>query len=262
MTGLKISIVTPSFNQAGFIEETIQSVLGQNYPNLEYIVIDGGSMDGSAEIIRRYAPHLRHFVSEPDSGHGNALNKGFAHATGEIMGWLNSDDKYLPWTFRTVSEIFEQFPDVNWITGTTAWWNDKGAMTGARNVYKNIHDYLRGDFRWIQQESVFWRRTLWERAGGYVDESYKLMVDGELWTRFFPLDEFWHAHCILSGYRVHKANRAASRMNECIDEMQRAIYAMRAKLDPASLEAKEKDYPVLAYDAAASAWRKHIAKRE
>src|SRR5262245_25856999 len=96
----KISIVTPSFNQARFVEQTLKSVLDQNYPALEYIVIDGGSSDGSREIIEKYRPRLSYFVSEPDRGHGHALNKGFAKTTGEIMAWINSDDMYLPWTFK------------------------------------------------------------------------------------------------------------------------------------------------------------------
>src|SRR5215469_5586779 len=95
----KISIVTPSFNQAEFLEETIRSVLDQNYPNLEYVVVDGGSTDGSVDIIKKYAHRLAWWVSEPDDGQYAAINKGFKHSSGEIMAWINSDDKYLPWTF-------------------------------------------------------------------------------------------------------------------------------------------------------------------
>jgi glycosyltransferase involved in cell wall biosynthesis len=261
MPALKISVVTPSFNQSEFVAETLDSVLSQNYPGLEYIVIDGASTDGSREIIERYRSRLHYFVSEPDLGHGNALNKGLSRATGEIMAWLNSDDKYLPWTLQTVSEIFAQFPDINWIVGTTAWWNDRGAMTGARNIYKNVFDYLYGDFRWIQQESVFWRKALWQRAGGRLNESYKLMVDGELWTRFFRLDELWHVHCILSGYRVHKTNRAAQRRDECLAEMHKAIEAMRNLMDDNALARRHRDYLVLNYDPEISAWRKRSIKR-
>jgi Glycosyl transferase family 2 len=123
---------------------------------------------------------VHYFVSEKDSRHGNALNTGFRQSTGEIMGWINSDDKYLPWTFRTVADIFEQHHDINGITGINAWWNDKGAMIEAGNVYKNIFDFLAGNFTWIQQESVFWRRSLWNKAGGFINEDYRLMVDGEL----------------------------------------------------------------------------------
>src|SRR5579859_3708649 len=100
----RISIVTPSFNQRAFLEETIRSVLDQRYPNLEYVIIDGGSTDGSVDIIRKYERHLAFWVSEPDGGQYDAINKGFAHTTGELLGWLNADDKYLPWSFSTLAD--------------------------------------------------------------------------------------------------------------------------------------------------------------
>ncbi len=184
-TQLKISVVTPSFNQSQFLEQTIQSVLSQNYSALEYVIIDGGSSDGSLNIIQSYDKQLSYWVSERDEGHGHALNKGFSRTTGEIMAWINSDDMYTPWAFETVAEIFLSFPHVMWIVGFNSWWNSAGAMTHASRGPKNIFDYLLGRYAWIQQESVFWRRSLWEKAGGYVNQEYELMVDGELWTRFF-----------------------------------------------------------------------------
>ena len=104
----KISIVTPSFNQAEFLEQTICSVLNQNYPNLEYIIIDGGSTDGSVEIIKKYADKFTYWVSEKDNGQYDAINKGFSHTTGDIMGWINSSDIYYPWTLSMIAEIFEK----------------------------------------------------------------------------------------------------------------------------------------------------------
>jgi glycosyltransferase involved in cell wall biosynthesis len=257
-----ISIVTPSFNQAAFIEETLTSVLSQNYKNLQYIVIDGSSTDGSIDIINRYRSRLHYFVSEPDSGHGNALNKGFRRSTGEIMAWLNSDDKYLPWTLQTVADIFNQHPDVNWITGTQAWWNDRGAMLGTDNVYRDVRDFLTGNFRWIQQESVFWRRSLWIKAGGFINEDYRLMVDGELWTRFFLHDSLWHATCVLSGYRLHRGNRARMFDDDCEAEMSRAISAMRRHLaKSARAGSKGRSYPLLTYDHDQSLWVKRYRRR-
>ena len=158
----KISIVTPSHNQGQLIEETIRSVLSQEYPNLEYIIIDGASTDNSVEIIKKYEQHLAYWVSEPDEGHAHALNKGFSRATGEIMAWINSDDKYLPWTFSVVAEVFNTHKDIEWITGYHSLWDIYGRQVKALAVYKNIYDFLLGRYDWIQQESVFWRRSLWE----------------------------------------------------------------------------------------------------
>lgn len=225
----KISIVTPSYNQGKFIEETINSVLGQGYRNLEYVIIDGGSKDGTLEIIKKYEKHLHYWVSEADNGHGHALNKGFAKTTGEIMAWINSDDKYTPWAFRTVAEIFQNFPHVDWIVGINSWWNSSGAMIGTSKSQKNIYDYLLGNYAWIQQESVFWRRSLWERSGGFINENYNFMVDGELWTRFFLHAELYSVDCVLGGYRFHDANRAKKNWQNCLDEMERSIKDMKTK---------------------------------
>jgi glycosyltransferase involved in cell wall biosynthesis len=225
----KISIVTPSLNQHQFLEATIRSVLNQGYPNLEYVVIDGGSTDGSVEIIKKYASQLHYWASEKDNGHGHALNKGFARTSGEIMAWLNSDDMYTPWSFQVAAEIFSTFPHVNWIVGLNSWWNDKGVMTAVRRVPKNIYDFLLGNYAWIQQESVFWRRSLWERAGAFINQDYQFMVDGELWTRFFLHDELYCLDCILSGYRVHDDNRAVRNHDRCVAEMEKSIAVMRAR---------------------------------
>jgi glycosyltransferase involved in cell wall biosynthesis len=223
----KISIVTPSFNQDRFIEETIKSVLDQNYSNLEYVIIDGDSADNSVDIIKKYEKKLHYWISEKDGGHAQALNKGFAQTSGEIMAWINSDDKYTPWAFQVVSEIFSTFPHVMWIVGFTSTWNSAGAMTTAKRCPKNIYDFLLGNYAWIQQESVFWRRELWEKAGSYINQYYKFMVDGELWTRFFLHAELYSVDCILSGYRIHSHNRALQNYSECLKEMELAISHMK-----------------------------------
>lgn len=235
----KISIVTPSFNQGRFLEETIQSVVGQDYPNLEYVLIDGGSTDDSVNIIRRYEAKLHYWVSGADGGHGNAINKGFQHTSGDIMAWINSDDKYTPWSFKTVAEIFSKFPHVMWIVGFNSWWNSAGAMTSASRVPINIFDFLLGRYAWIQQESVFWRRELWDKAGGHINEDYRFMVDGELWARFFLHEHLYSVDSVLGGYRVHPENRAGHNYSECLKEMNRAIQEMRRNCSSDVLETDE-----------------------
>jgi len=232
LSSSKISIVTPSLNQGNYLEETIVSVLEQSYPDLEYIIIDGGSNDQSVEIIQKYEDRLKYWISEKDTGHGNALNKGFSHSSGDIMAWINSDDKYTPNSFRLVAEIFDNFPHVMWIVGRNSWLDSEGVMTRSASAPKNIYDFLLHRYAWIQQESVFWRRSLWEKAGGYINEDYKFMVDGELWTRFFLHAELYSVDSIISSYRVHSNNRAKINYRHCLNEMERAIFEMKNKCSP------------------------------
>lgn len=200
----RISVVTPSYNQGEFLEATLRSVVSQGYPNLEYVVIDGGSTDDSVSIIKRYEADLAYWVTEPDEGHAQALNKGFAQTTGEIMCWINSSDMYYPWTFETVAEVFSQLPQVDWITGTTSIFDVQGrprAVASAATV--NVYDVLAGDYRGVQQESVFWRRSLWDRAGGRLDQTLTCAADLDLWLRFFRVARLYHVGTLLGGFRVH-----------------------------------------------------------
>ena len=200
----RISVVTPSFNQGEFLEATLRSVITQGYPELEYVVIDGGSRDDSVDIIERYEADLAYWVSEPDQGHAHALNKGFAQTTGEIMCWINSSDLHYPWTFQTVAEVFSQFPQVEWITGVRSMFDAAGHLrVVAFGAGFNVYDILAGDYRGIQQESVFWRRSLWDRAGGRLDETRTYAADLDLWLRFFERAPLYHVETLLGGYRVH-----------------------------------------------------------
>ena len=200
---MRLSIVTPSFNQSGFLGATLDSVLSQDYEDLEYVVIDGGSDDGSARIIEEHADRLAYWVSEPDGGLYDALNKGFAKTSGEIMAWINSSDLYYPWTLETVAEIFSQLPEVQWIMGLSTQFSTVGGPRSVRRGCFNVYDILAGDYRWIQQESVFWRRSLWERAGGRLDSSIRLAADFDLWLRFMRLAPLHHVETVLGGWRVH-----------------------------------------------------------
>jgi glycosyltransferase involved in cell wall biosynthesis len=208
---MKISIVTPSYNQSDHLRQTLDSVLGQGIGNLEYIVIDGGSTDGSREIIEEYAPRLSHWCSEPDGGQYQAINKGFAKSTGDIMGWLNSSDVYMPWTLKTVEQIFRGFPEVQWIStlqklcitegGCFEGIDEMEGFSGYR-LARGLHGgALNSDF--IQQETCFWRRSLWEKIGGKITDRYRYAADFWLWGEFFK-----HARCTgvaapLAAFRFH-----------------------------------------------------------
>jgi len=211
----KISIETPSFNQAQYLEETIQSVISQNYPNLEYMIIDGGSTVGSVEIIRKYSDWISYWVSEPDKGRGEAINKGFQHATGEIMAWLGCGDKYFPWTFEVVSQIFSTLPEVEWLTSATAfgWITADMPLRYYRRTGFSKEAFFDGQYLpirgCIQQESTFWKNSLWLRAGGRLDSSLKIMPDFELWLRFWQHATLYSACNPLGGLRHHPSQEAA-----------------------------------------------------
>ncbi|QWV97031.1 glycosyltransferase [Geomonas nitrogeniifigens] len=222
-----ISIVTPSFNQAGFLEECLDSVLSQNYGRLEYIVMDGGSTDGSAEIIRKYERHLSFWQSRPDGGHYPAVNQGFARSTGQVMAWLNSDDKYHPGALRLVADTFRHFPESAWITGSPTGWDVSGAVQymAAEIPLWSRAKYLRGEIGppHIQQESTFWRRGLWEQAGGSLDTDFELAADLELWARFFRHAELRTLHAPLGGFRSHPDQKTASLLERYNAEAARVI---------------------------------------
>jgi glycosyltransferase involved in cell wall biosynthesis len=203
----KISVITVNFNNGEFLEDTIKSVFDQAYPNLEYILIDGGSTDNSLEIIERYSEHFAYWVSEPDEGQYQAIQKGFEKSTGEIMAWLNSDDKYLPRALFTVAEIFTKYKHVNWLMGLAREYTQDGALVGQITLpwcRWSKYRYLTNDFQFIQQESSFWKRELWEKAGATLDFEYDLAGDMELWARFFRFEKLHTTTIELSGFRHRK----------------------------------------------------------
>lgn len=237
MAQLSISLVTPSFNQAAFLPAALDSVLAQNCPHLEYVVVDGGSNDGSREIIVSRAGRLAWWCSEPDGGLYDALNKGFARTRGEIMGWLNSDDLHFPSTLRAVSEIFARFPEVEWLASLApSTWSSDGNCLGVSPIEGFSREafldgaYLPGAARhhgWIPQETVFWRRSLWEKTGGRLDPSFKLAGDFELWSRFFEQAELFGTPAPLAGFRTHGAQKSRS-MESYLAEARAVLEKTRA----------------------------------
>lgn len=232
----KISIITPSFNQAEFLEATIQSVLSQNYPNLEYIIIDGGSTDGSVEIIKKYEVYLHFWCSEPDGGQYDAINKGFAHSTGEIMAWLNSDDMYCPWALKTVASMMSELPQVEWLTTLQpGFWDWHGFCTGFSSISGYSKEafldgcYLpwgRNTIGWIQQESTFWRRSLWKKVGSHLRTDFKLASDFDLWSRFFCYAELYGASSPLGGFRS-QSNQKSRQFEQYTIEAENSLFTVR-----------------------------------
>jgi len=160
-----VSIVTPSYNQAEFLAETIKSVLNQTYPRIEYIIVDGGSTDGSVEIINKYQDRIAWWVSEKDQGQTDAINKGFHHATGEIYAWLNSDDRYHSQAISEAVQYFIKNPEVGLVYGDLNFINHNGYTVGRFNARETNYHKLRRGFVHIPQPAAFWRADLWKEVG-------------------------------------------------------------------------------------------------
>ncbi len=204
----KISIITPTLNQAAYIEFTILSVLNQNYPNLEYIILDAGSTDGTIDIIKKYEDKLFFWKSEKDNGLYDAIYKGFEIATGDILAWLNSDDVYLPNSLFTVAEIFSEFPQINWLQGAHSHLDEKNRIVSVfPSFYWTKFDLLAGRKRTIQQESTFFRADLWEKSGKPIDRNSQLAGDFGLWVSFFSFEDLYTITAPLGCFRMRSANQ-------------------------------------------------------
>ncbi len=209
----KITVITPSFNQGDFLERTIRSVIDQGYPNLEYLVFDGGSTDQSVEIIRKYEEDISFWTSEPDRGQSHAVNKGFERSTGEIIGWLNSDDTFLPDCFAKVVEAFRRHPDAGAVYGDFVYIDENDGVLRKRKLFKKFryetllfHDYL-------GQPAVFFRRDVLKKIGP-LDESLKFAMDWDFFLRMKRATRMVHVDACLATYRIHSESKSSAEGSE------------------------------------------------
>jgi carbamoyltransferase len=209
-----ISIVTPSYNQGQYLEQTIRSVLDQDYPKLEYAVQDGGSKDETLAVLDRYRDRLTHAESRKDRGQANAINLGFAHATrGEIMAYLNSDDLLLPGTLNYVAAYFARHPEVDVVYGNRVIIDTEGREIG-RWVLPNHSDKMLVWADYVPQETLFWRRSIWDKAGGKIDDSFQFALDWDLILRFRAAGaKFMRLPRFLGAFRVHNLQKTSAEMS-------------------------------------------------
>lgn len=198
----KVSVITPSFNQAKFIEATLESIWNQGYPNLEHIVIDGGSTDGTVDILRRNADRFAYWVSEKDEGQTDALIKGFSKATGDILCWLNSDDVFEPGALKDVASFFVRNPQANVVYGNATWISADGQFIKPKKEHAFNRFIWMYDYNYIPQPSTFWRKRVYEQVGG-LNKSFDLAMDADLWARFAERTEIYHVNRTWSRMRLY-----------------------------------------------------------
>jgi glycosyltransferase involved in cell wall biosynthesis len=224
-----VSIVTPSYNQAQFLEQTIRSVLEQDYPRIEYMIVDGGSTDGSVDIIKKYADRLAWWVSEKDSGQAEAINKGLLRAHGELIAWLNSDDVYLPGAVSAAVRAFEQKPQTGLVYGNVLAVDERGRpLNLLRYGDRGVTGLM--EFRIIGQPSVFMRRQVLEQTG-FLDPSYHFLLDHQLWLRMAQITGMDYLPKTLSEARFHRQSKNVARAAEFGEEIHRIVDWMRVQPD-------------------------------
>jgi glycosyltransferase involved in cell wall biosynthesis len=224
----KITIITPSFNQGRYLEQTINSIFDQNYPNLEYIIIDGGSTDNSIEIIKKYEKHINYWISKPDKGQSDGINKGLKIAKGEIINWLNSDDYYEKDTFKIINEKFQE-PKVKVVCGKSRQFNDKGIVRSSPGTdwYPGNLEKSMGWAR-IDQPETFFRKSAFDKVG-YLNPSLHYLMDREWWIRYlliFGLDGIIDIEEILVNFRLHDTSKTVSAGKEFQKEHDAIYFAL------------------------------------
>jgi glycosyltransferase involved in cell wall biosynthesis len=215
-----VSIVTPSYQQARFLEATIQSVLAQDYPRLEYLVVDGGSTDGSREIIQRYADGIAWWVSEPDQGQTDAINKGFSQANGQIFAWLNSDDSYLPGAVSGAVAFLQDHPQTGLVYGDCNFIDSSGKVIGKFNAQQTSLSRLRRGGVYIPQQAAFWRAELWHQVGP-LDPTTFFAMDYDLWVRLAKVTDIQYNPQLWANFRLHGDAKTISADDRCWPEMLR-----------------------------------------
>jgi glycosyltransferase involved in cell wall biosynthesis len=236
-----VSIVTPSFNQARFLETTILSVLNQDYPHLEYMIVDGGSTDGSREIIQRYADRLAWWVSESDQGQTDAINKGFSRAQGEILAWLNSDDTYQPQAIAEAVAFLHAHPEVGMVYGDANLIDEAGQVIGKFPACQTDYRRLRQGHVHIPQQAAFFRASLWRQVGP-LDPTFYFAMDYDLWVRLARLAPLHYVPRLWANFRLHDSGKSVVSDDRCWPEMLRVHWrdggswfswlVMKAKLRP------------------------------
>ena len=220
MKGPLVSIVTPSYNQAAYLEETISSVLDQDYQNLEYIIVDGGSNDGSLEVIEKYANELAWWVSESDRGQTDAINKGFSRAKGEILAWINSDDTYLLGAISEAAEFLESHPDIGLVYGDANLVDEGGDVIGRFPARQTDNRRLMRGFVHIPQQASFFRADIW-RLVGPLDPSFYFAMDYDLWVRISQQSPIEYYPRLWANFRLHGDAKSIEADDRCWPEMVR-----------------------------------------
>jgi glycosyltransferase involved in cell wall biosynthesis len=205
----KISIVTPSYNQAEFLERTILSVLNQNYPNLEYIIIDGGSTDGSIEIIKKYEKYLAYWVSENDKGQTDAINRGFSKSTGEILAYINSDDTYIPGAFSKIGNVFNKNPRIDLVFGNINYVDSHDNLVGECRFTKLDFSTLIYEGGNLHQTGTFWTKEILEKVGGF-NPRYRFCIDFDFFCRVAEIGSLKHIREYVANFRYHENTKSST----------------------------------------------------